>query len=197
MDSEDSGRHGDEPDPQVPAWARRARSKWRYSGQGRPPFAVTPEPGQESVWDYPRPPRIEAERREAMVRFGDTELARSRLAVRVLETASPPTVYLPAADVRMELLEASPTHSICEWKGEAQYWAARLPGAGAEPVAWSYVEPLPGFEQIRGWLSFYPSRLECYLDGARVDPQPGQFYGGWVTPELVGPFKGEPGSEAW
>ena len=112
MDSEDSGRHGDEPDAQAPGWARRARSKWRYSGQERPPFAATPEPGQESVWDYPRPPRIEAQNREVIVRLGDTELARSRRAVRVLETASPPTVYLPAADVRMDLLEASPTHSM-------------------------------------------------------------------------------------
>lgn len=197
MDSEDSGRHSNEPDPQVPAWALRARSKWRYSGQERPPFAVTPRAGQESVWDYPRPPRIEAQDREVVVRLGDTEIARSRRAVRVLETASAPTVYLPAADVRIDLLEPSPTHSMCEWKGEAQYWAARPPGADGEPVAWSYAEPLPAFEQIRGWLSFYPSRLECYLNGTPVDPQPGQFYGGWVTPELVGPFKGEPGSEAW
>ncbi len=178
-------------------WASRARSQWRYTGRERPPFAVTPKKDQESVWDYPRPPRIDAEHREVVVRIADTEIARSGRGLRVLETASPPTVYFPADDVRVELLTASPGRSRCEWKGEAQYWRARLFEASADPIAWSYPEPFPGFEQIRDWFSFYPSRLECYVDGTRVLPQPGRFYGGWITPEVVGPFKGEAGSETW
>lgn len=172
-----------------------ARSRWRYTGTRRPDFAIEPGPGQESVWDYPRPPRIAADPREVIVRTGDVELARSRRTLRVMETASPPTFYLPPDDVRTELLEARPGESHCEWKGRARYWGLR--GAAGPPLAWSVPEPYAEFEPIRGWLAFYPGRAACTVGGARVEPQPGRFYGGWVTPELVGPFKGEPGSEAW
>jgi uncharacterized protein (DUF427 family) len=181
----------------VPDWARRRRSGWRYYGQERPPFAVAPGPGQESVWDYPRPPRLADDAREVLVRVGEVELARTRRSVRVLETASPPTFYLPPEDVRAELLEPSPGSSLCEWKGEARYVGLALPGRRVERVGWSYPDPLPEFERIRGYLSVYPGLVECFVDGARVQPQPGRFYGGWVTAEIVGPFKGEPGSEGW
>jgi uncharacterized protein (DUF427 family) len=114
--------------------------------------------------------------------------------VRVLETASPPTFYIPPDDVERERLVPVRGRSHCEWKGEARYWALEPDG---EPVAWSYPDPYPEFAVIRDWLAFYPGRVECRVDGERVRPQPGRFYGGWITDELVGPFKGEPGSEGW
>jgi uncharacterized protein (DUF427 family) len=169
---------------------------WRYRGQKRPDFAVRSEPGQESVWDYPRPPRIEPDGREVVVRFGEDEIARSGRAVRVLETASPPTFYLPPEDVNWNLLVPDPGSSSCEWKGRAAYWAlASNPEQGA--VGWSYPEPTPAFRSILDHVSFYPGKVECFVGGERVRPQPGTFYGGWVTSEIVGPFKGEPGTGDW
>jgi uncharacterized protein (DUF427 family) len=182
---------------EVPAWALRARSHWRYTGAERPPFAVVPKEGQESVWDYPRPPRVEADRREVLVRLGAFTLARSHAALRVLETASPPTFYLPLADIESTCLRSAGGGSRCEWKGEARYWSVIVGETVLDRVAWSYPDPLPGFEAIRDHLSFYPARLQCFVDGARVVPQPGGFYGGWITAELVGPMKGEPGSADW
>jgi uncharacterized protein (DUF427 family) len=181
--------------------SEQAGYAWRYTGQSRPPFAATPEPGQESVWDYPRPPRLAPDGREVLVRIGELEIARTKHAIRVLETASPPTFYLPQADCRDEYLEATSGRSWCEWKGEARYWSILVPGGRLERVAWSYHAPRPGFEPIAGYIAFYPDggggRLVCTVDGIRVLPQPGRFYGGWITPELVGPFKGGPGSEGW
>ena len=170
---------------------------WRYVGKERPPFAATSKPGQESVWDYPRPPRLEQDRREVVVRVGQTEVARSERSCRVLETASPPTFYLPPEDVRVELLEPSAGSSHCEWKGVARYWRLKTLDGEREPVAWSYADPLPAFEKLQGYLAFYPGRIECFVGGQRVVPQAGSFYGGWITPEVVGPFKGEVGSEGW
>ncbi|MBA2408356.1 MAG: DUF427 domain-containing protein [Gammaproteobacteria bacterium] len=181
----------------IPDWIARARGRWRYSGQERPPFAIAPQPGQESVWDYPRPPRIERDTREVVVRVGETVIARSNRSLRVLETASPPTFYLPPQDPHAEFLTPSAGGSHCEWKGEARYWSVVIAEQRLESIAWSYPHPLPGFESLAGYCSFYPARIECYVDSARVQPQPGRFYGGWVTPELVGPFKGEPGTEGW
>ena len=170
---------------------------WRYYGQARPPFAVDPAPGQESVWDYPRPPRIDEAPGEVVVRVGDVEVARTRRALRVLETASPPTVYIPRADVATEYLRAAPGSSRCEWKGPARYWSVLVTPVVLDAVGWSYDEPLPAFDAIRMHLSFYPGRIECYVDGVRVLPQTGGFYGGWVTPDVVGPFKGGPGTSGW
>ena len=181
----------------LPDWARRGRSAWRHVGTERPWFAESPQDGQESVWDYPRPPRLQPDHREVVVRIGEVELARSKRSVRVLETASPPTFYLPRDDVRTDLLKPAGGSSRCEWKGEARYWSVAAPDVGDSPVAWSYPDSLPGFQQIRDHFSFYPSRLGRWADGVRVKAQPGRFYGGWVTPELAGPFKGEPGSEGW
>ena len=170
---------------------------WRYHGRGRPPFAVEPAPGQESVWDYPRPPRIDAEPREVVVRIGDVEVARTRRALRVLETASPPTVYIPRADVATEYLRPAPGASSCEWKGTARYWTVSVPPVLLSAVGWSYEDPLAEFGAIRGHLSFYPGRVACYVGGIRVRAQAGGFYGGWITHDVVGPFKGEPGSWGW
>ena len=177
--------------------SRYPASGWRYYGHERPPFAIVPDPGQESVWDYPRPPRIDADAREVIVRVSDIVVARTRSALRVLETASPPTFYIPPGDVVDEYLQPAAGASYCEWKGTARYWSVRVGSVLLEAVAWSYGDPRQGFEALRGHLSFYPGRIECSVDGIRVMPQPGAFYGGWITPEVVGPFKGEPGTSGW
>lgn len=169
---------------------------WQFRGQQRPPFALEPGPGRESVWDYPRPPRLESDRRRVEVRSGAILLAATTRSYRVLETASPPTYYVPPADVDWGRLLDLPNHSFCEWKGTARYWAL-AGGRTSLAVAWAYPEPTPAFEAIRGYVSFYPGAVECYLDGERVQPQGGGFYGGWVTSEIVGPFKGEPGTGGW
>ena len=117
--------------------------------------------------------------------------------MRVLETASAPTFYVPREDTRLGHLEPAAGSTFCEWKGTARYWSVVVSSQRLFAVGWSYDDPLPQFEPIRGHLSFYPGRIECYVDGIRVTPQPGRFYGGWITPEVVGPFKGDSGSEWW
>jgi len=182
---------------ELPEWARAAREHWRWRGQTRPAYAVKPGPGQTSVWDFPRPPRLVLDAREVVVRWGGIEVARSRRAVRVLETAHPPSFYLPWDDVAHHLLQRAPGTSTCEWKGPAQYWSL-VDGARSLPgVAWSYPQPLAGAEALADCVAFYPADLDCSVGGVAVRAQPGGFYGGWITPELVGPFKGEPGSEGW
>jgi len=183
--------------PIDPDWLRASREHWRHRGQERPAFATPPEAGQESVWDFPRPPRLAPDTREVVVRWGNVEIARTRHAIRVLETAHPPSFYLPWKDVAREFFVPASGSSFCEWKGPARYWSLvdgdrRLPN-----VAWSYPEPLAGAEALAECVALYATHLECRVAGALVTPQPGKFYGGWITPELVGPFKGEPGSEAW
>jgi uncharacterized protein (DUF427 family) len=170
---------------------------WPYYGQQRPEFAVEPGQGRESVWDYPRPPRIESDAREVVVRVADVVVARTRNACRVLETASPPSFYIPRTDVENDYLQPAGGSSTCEWKGTARYWTVSVPPLVLERVGWSYDQPHAAFEPIQGWISFYPGRIECYVDGVRVMPQPGGFYGGWITPDVVGPFKGAPGSTGW
>ncbi len=169
---------------------------WEFSGQKRPPFAVAPGPGQESVWDYPRPPRLAPDGRLVEVRHGDAVIARSSRAVRVLETASPPTFYLPPADVDLAQLVRVAGTTFCEWKGAASYWALAAAPRAAR-VAWSYETPTAGFAELAGYLCFYPSRVACYVAGERVRAQQSEFYGGWVTEEIVGPFKGEVGTGGW
>src|SRR4051794_35536951 len=141
---------------------------WRYYGQERPPFAVVPGPGQESVWDYPRPPRIDADAREVIVRFSKVVVARTRSALRLVETASPPTFYLPRGDVAFEYLQPAPGASYCEWKGTASYWRLAPPSPVRDPIAWSYPNPQPGFEGLRDHFSFYPGRIECLVEGIPV-----------------------------
>ena len=185
----------------IPDWLQAARDHWQWRGNAHPPFAVVPQPGQTSVWDFPRPPRLVHDTREVVVHWGGTLVARTRRAVLVLETAHPPSFYLPWADVVPLLLTAAPGASTCEWKGPARYWSLtenNAQGARTLPgVAWSYPQPLAGAEALADCVAFYPADLDCTVDGARVLPQPGGFYGGWITPELVGPFKGGPGSSGW
>lgn len=177
----------------------RARALWRYTGDERPPFAESPAPAQESVWDYPRPPRLILDAREVVVRVGEVELVRTRRALRILETASPPTFYLPFADARRDLMVEAPelgaTH--CEWKGGARYWSIVAADVRLDGVAWSYPSPGAPYESLADCFSIYPARAACFVDGERVRPQEGGFYGGWVTSEIAGPWKGGPGTSGW
>ena len=159
---------------------------------------IVPGPGQESAWDYPRPPRVEPTDRHVTVSFGGVVIADTRQALRVLETAHPPVYYIPPQHVRLELMTLSSLHTLCEYKGTASYYDLSLDGRTVRSIAWVYPDPLAGFEAIRGHVAFYPGRVdEALVDGERVVPQPGSFYGGWITSDVVGPFKGEPGSWDW
>lgn len=174
-----------------------ARAQWQWRGQGRPPFADAPAPGQTSVWDFPRPPQLAREPREVVVRWGALEVARTQRAWRVLETAHPPSYYLPWADVARHLLLPASGGSFCEWKGPASYWSLVEGGRHLTRVAWSYPQPLAGAEPLADTVAFYPADLQCTVGGLPVVAQPGGFYGGWITPDLAGPFKGVPGSQSW
>jgi uncharacterized protein (DUF427 family) len=185
------------PDGAFATCDKEIENMWQYTGRERPPFAETPGPGQESVWDYPRPPKLVADQRRVIVRFGRLTIADSIKTYRVLETAGPPTFYLPPRDVRVELLEPFPGSSVCEWKGTAQYWSLRASAPARQAVGWCYPSANPPYELISGYFSFYPGRVECFVDNQRVRPQPGFFYGGWVTDEIAGPWKGAPGTERW
>ena len=173
------------------------REGWVHRGSERPSFAGIPGEGQESVWDYPRPPALVCDDREVVVALGGVEIARSRRAIRVLETASPPTYYLPPEDVRGEFFRRATGSSFCEWKGEATYWDVDVALAKEPGLAWSYDEPFSSGARLAGYFSFYPARADCLVNGEPVRAQAGGFYGGWITDEIVGPFKGEPGTGGW
>jgi uncharacterized protein (DUF427 family) len=180
----------------VADWLQKARESWSHTGQERPPFAVRPEKGQRSVWDFPRPPIIEKVNKPVLVNYQGKKVANSLNSLAVLETASPPTYYIPKCDIDMDAVtKVSGKNSMCEWKGNAVYWA--LSTMIERPVAWSYPKPFPEFEALKDHIAFYPQNLECYVDGKRVVAQPGEFYAGWITPDLTGPFKGEKGTEHW
>jgi uncharacterized protein (DUF427 family) len=155
-------------------------------------------PSSESVWDYPRPPRIEPARRRVRVIVDGVTIADSRAALRVLETSHPPVYYVPPGDVRMELLEPSTRHSLCEYKGVASYRNLRAGSRSVVDVCWLYLQPLAGYEPLAGHIAFYPGRVDaCYLDDELVTAQEGDFYGGWISSEVRGPFKGGPGTTGW
>lgn len=178
-----------QPTPQV----EQARRKWRYTGAERPPFAESPAPGQESVWDFPRPPRIEPVAAPLRVVLGDVELARTTRGLRVLETAGAPTFYFPPEDVNTDSLHRTGRTYHCEWKGLSDELAAQ----GADPAGWVLTQAYPEFRELLGWYAFYPQALACYVGDERAGSQPGGYYGGWVTTGLAGPIKGAPGSESW
>ncbi len=158
----------------------------------------TPKAGQESVWDYPRPPRVEATGKRVRVIFNGVVIADTTNAKRVLETSHPPAYYIPQADIRMEHLKQTPKRTFCEYKGSAGYWKLSVGERTSEDVAWSYAAPNSGYEAIKDHLAFYVSRVdECYVDEERVTAQAGDFYGGWITSEIVGPFKGGAGTWGW
>lgn len=162
------------------------------------PNPIAPANGQESVWDYPRPPRLEPTHHHILIEFNGETVVESRTQWRVLETSHPPVYYMAPEDVRLELLLPEPQTSFCEWKGIARYYGLDVAGKSVEGVAWCYPEPTDAFASIAHHIAFYPGRVDrCLLDGEVVRPQPGQFYGGWVTDAIVGPFKGDPGSSFW
>lgn len=159
---------------------------------------IAATPGQESVWDYPRPPRVEETGRHVQVVFEGEVIADTRRAKRVLETSHPPVYYIPPEDVRMDCLVATGRRTWCEWKGQASYYSLSTEGRRVENAAWCYPNPAPGYQAIQGYLAFYPGKMDaCYLDGEQVQAQPGDFYGGWITGDIVGPFKGGPGTTGW
>jgi uncharacterized protein (DUF427 family) len=165
----------------------------------RVPVPLPVAAGQESVWEYPRPPRLERTPRRIRVVLGGITVADSQHALRVLETSHPPAYYVPRADVRCDYLELLPgIGSVCEWKGTARYFDVIAGGRRANRAAWSYPDPTNAFVALKDHVAFYVGLMDaCFVDKEQARAQPGGFYGGWVTSQLVGPFKGEPGSEGW
>jgi uncharacterized protein (DUF427 family) len=152
----------------------------------------------ESVWDYPRPPAVVSCERRVRVQVGGETVADSTRALRVLETASPPTIYVPRTDVGDEFLLPVSGHTVCEWKGTAAYADVVVGSRRVERAAWWYPEPVPAYRALRDHVSFFPGRVDaCYLDDEPVSAQEGSFYGGWVTGDIQGPFKGGPGTQGW
>ena len=159
---------------------------------------LEPASGQESVWDYPRPPRVEDSTRHVQVIFNGVPVADTRRARRVLETSHPPVYYIPLADIKTEYLTPTTRSTFCEWKGAASYYTLTVGDKSAPDAAWFYPEPAYEFASIKDHVAFYPSRMEaCFVDGERVQSQEGDFYGGWITSEIVGPFKGGAGTWGW
>lgn len=162
------------------------------------PQPIQPAPGQESVWDYPRPPRWEDTNKQIQIIFNGVDIANTRHAKRVLETSHPPVYYIPPSDIKMEYLVRTPNSSFCEWKGRAGYYTIVVGDKKAENAAWFYPDPSPGFASLKDYVAFYAHVMDaCYVDGEKVQPQPGNFYGGWITSDIVGPFKGSPGTWGW
>jgi uncharacterized protein (DUF427 family) len=162
------------------------------------PTRIKPAAGQESVWDYPRPPRLERTERHIQVVFNNVVVADSWRSWRVLETSHPPVYYIPPEGIMMDYLILTEGGSWCEWKGQAAYYNIEIGNRTAERVAWAYPRPTAPFRAIRDHLAFYSWAMdECLVDGELVRPQPGKFYGGWITNDIVGPFKGEVGTAGW
>ena len=163
------------------------------------PDRIEPQPGQESVWDYPRPPRLEKSDKQIKIVFNDIAIASSNNAYRVLETSHPPVYYLPPEDIKTEYLHrANSQRSFCEWKGFASYYDLIVGETKVANAGWYYSQPTENFEPIKNYVAFYPSKMDaCYVDNELVEAQPGDFYGGWITKDIVGPFKGGAGSWGW
>lgn len=162
------------------------------------PKPEKPAPGQESVWDYPRPPRLERVGKRVEIVLGGVTIAQTDQAFRVLETSHPPSYYLPKEAFVPGVLSPASGHSVCEWKGPATYWTLAGGGKVAQAAGWSYESPTPAFREMAGYVALYAGPMdECRVGGEVVMPQPGGFYGGWITPDVVGPFKGGPGSMGW
>jgi uncharacterized protein (DUF427 family) len=162
------------------------------------PHRDTPLNGQESVWDYPRPPRLEPVTEQLRVVFNHQTIADTRAGFRVLETSHPPVYYIAPGDIRLDFLRLEPRRSWCEFKGQASYCSLEVDDRLSASAGWSYANPSPAFREIAGFFAFYASRVdECWVGDERVKPQQGDFYGGWITSRVVGPFKGGAGTQAW
>lgn len=155
-------------------------------------------PGQESVWGYPRPPRVERTSRSVQIVLGGEVIIDTDDVIRVLETSHPPTIYLPIAAFAPGALVPADGSSFCEFKGAAAYFDVRGGDQVRERAAWTYPDPAAGYAELMDRVAMYPAGMDrCTLGGVTVTPQPGRFYGGWVTPDVAGPFKGAPGSMGW
>lgn len=162
------------------------------------PKIVKPKKGQESVWDYPRPPRLESFKKTIEIYFNGELIANTNHAYRVLETSHPPVYYLPIKDVRDDFLLPSGSMTHCEWKGIGSYYHLQVKDKFMKDAAWFYTKPKEEFKPLKNYLAFYAHKMDsCYINGELVVPQPGEFYGGWITSEIVGPFKGVDGSWGW
>jgi uncharacterized protein (DUF427 family) len=160
------------------------------------PTPTPPTPGQESAWDYPRPPRQEPTGKHIEVIFDGVTIADTRRARRVLETGHPPVYYVPPEDVRMEYFQRTSRSTNCEFKGTATYYTLTHGDRVADHAAWTYLHPTPPYAPIAGYIAFYPQQMDaCLVDGERACPQPGNVYGGWITDDIAGPFKGDPPAE--
>jgi uncharacterized protein (DUF427 family) len=157
-----------------------------------------PQPGQESVWDYPRPPRAELTSKHIRVMLGGAIVADTIRAIKVMETSHPPTYYIPPQDITPDALAGTDRTSFCEYKGRAVYFDVSSGGTDRRNAAWSYPEPAKRYSELAGYVAFYPGLMdECTVDGEVVKAQPGDFYGGWITSDVAAPFKGEPGTYGW
>ncbi len=162
------------------------------------PKPIKPGPGQESVWDYPRPAIAEPTPKRIQVIFNGVMIVDTTSAYRVLETSHPPSYYVPPQDVEMQYFSAGTGQSFCEWKGPAKYYSIEVDGKRAENCAWYYPNPTPDFVKMKNYIAFYLSLMdECRVAGEVATAQEGGFYGGWVTKDIVGPMKGGPGSRGW
>ena len=178
-------------------WQARLRSRCMSSSIGRP-VRVDPGDGQESVWDYPRPPRLEPANRRLRVVLSGVTIADTVSGLRVLETSHPPNYYFPPADIGVDILSTDDESSWCEWKGQAGYHTVRGADRVVRRAAWSYPNPDPAYAALAGMVAFYPALMDaCFVDDEQAQPQPGGFYGGWITQDVVGPFKGGPGTNWW
>ena len=152
----------------------------------------------ESVWDYPRPPRAERSDARVTVTHAGRVIADSRRCLRVLETSHPPVYYVPHEDIAPGVLHAAAGRSFCEFKGTASYWDLVVGDSRVADAGWSYEHPAEGYAQIAGAVAFYPGRVdECRVGDEVVRAQEGDFYGGWITADISGPFKGGPGTRGW
>ena len=155
-------------------------------------------PARESVWDYPGPPRLEETDERVKVVFGGVSLAYTARAKRVLETSHPPVYYIPPEDIRMEYLTLARDTSFCEWKGAARYYEVSTEERKERRATWFYPDPVPAYRDLKNYVAFYPSLMDaCWVGGEKVRAQEGDFYGGWITSDIVGPFKGGPGTWSW
>ena len=157
-----------------------------------------PAKGEESVWDYPRPPKIEATNSNIKIFLGREQIVGTKKAFRVLETSHPPVYYIPPSDIVPGVLTPTKKESYCEFKGKARYYSVQVGELIKENACWYYPNPVVAFQDLKDYVAFYPNLMErCEVDGEVVDPQLGDFYGGWVTRKIKGPFKGGPGTWGW
>ncbi len=162
------------------------------------PKPIKPLKGQESVWEYPRPPKLEYVKQLLIVKHQEKTIASTSKGFRVLETSHPPVYYFPPQDVDFNQLVPSDLTTFCEFKGRGGYYHLKTENRIEENVAWYYTNPVASFAPIKDYLAFYANKVdECWVGDEKVKPQAGNFYGGWITNKIVGPFKGEPGTWGW